>query len=368
MVTLSVGCQPRTPVLGMKTAPSMTPLNSRPSWFAEILAELIARRDLSEWQMREAMEQMISGRCSEMEMAALLVALRMKGESALEVATAAAVLREYMVRLETGRDDVLDTCGTGGDGVSTFNISTAAALVTAAAGVPVVKHGNRAVSSRSGSADVLAALGVMVEADADRARRCLDAAGMAFCFAPHFHPALRHVGPVRRQLRIRTFFNCLGPLANPAGASYQLLGVGHPDLLDLLAGAAAHLQARHALLVCGRDGLDEVSLCGPTLVREVSGNVIRRWEWQPEDFGLPRCTLDELRADGPEQSAAIIQDVLDGHQGPARDMVVANAAAALLAAQRVADLREGVAQAAETLTSGRARHVLQRLVTCSQER
>lgn len=314
------------------------------------------------------MRHMVSGSATEAEIAAVAVALRMKGETAVEVAAAATVLREHMVRLETGRDDVLDTCGTGGDGASTFNISTAAALVTAAAGVPVVKHGNRAMSSHSGSADVLAALGVVVECDAPGARRCLEHAGMAFCFAQLFHPALRHVAAVRRQLRVRTLFNCLGPLVNPAGAAYQLIGVGHADLLDLLAGALAHLGIRHAVLVCGRDGLDEVSLTAPTQVREVSGHEVRALEWTPEDFGLPRCTLAELQADGPARSAAIIQGVLDGGDGAARNMVLANAAAALFAAERVRDLRSGVALAREALASGQARQVLERLVSCSQER
>jgi anthranilate phosphoribosyltransferase len=351
----------------META-SPKPSDSGPAWLAEILSTLLARRDLDEARMRAVMQRMISGSCTEAETAALLVALRMKGESVVELATAAAVLREQMVPLETARPDVLDTCGTGGDGANTFNISTATALVVAGAGVPVVKHGNRAASSRSGSADVLAALGVQVEAESGCARHCLDEAGMAFCFAPHFHPALRQVGPVRRQLGIRTLFNCLGPLLNPASAPYQLLGVGHVELLDLLAGALAHLGIRHALLVCGRDGLDEVSLSAATMVREVRGHTVERWEWQPEDFGLDRCTLEELKADGPKQSAAMIEAILDGQNGPATRLVLANAAAALLAAERVSTPKDGVALAAEAIHSGRAKQVLQRLVVCSNQR
>src|SRR5439155_22938279 len=227
--------------------------------------------------------------------AALLTALRMKGETAVEIAAAAVVLREHMVRLDTGRDDVLDTCGTGGDGTNTFNISTAAALVAAGAGVPVVKHGNRAASSRSGSADVLSALGVVVETDAAGARRCLDGAGLAFCFAPHFHPAMRHVAGLRRRLGVRTLFNCLGPLINPAEAPYQLLGVGRAEWLDPLAGALARLGVRRAFLVHAREGLDEVSLAGPTMVREVHQGRVREFEWQPRDFGLAPCSLEELK-------------------------------------------------------------------------
>lgn len=334
--------------------------------YPELLHRLAARHDLSAEQMRGFMREVMAGRCGDAEAAAMLIALRMKGESATEIAAAAAVLREQMVPLVTGRDDVLDTCGTGGDDSGTFNISTAAALVAAGAGVPVVKHGNRAVSSRSGSADVLAALGVRVEADAACARRCLDGAGLAFCFAPHFHPALKHIAPVRRRLGLRTIFNCLGPLANPACAPYQLLGVGRVELLDVLADALAQLGTRRALLVCGRDGLDEVSLAAPTLVREVRGHRVAAWEWTADDFGLEPGSLKEVQASGAEESAAIIRDVLAGRPGPAQRLVLANAAAALLAAERAASPREGVALARASLESGQARNVLERLVVCSR--
>jgi anthranilate phosphoribosyltransferase len=338
----------------------------QPDWFAATLGALMAGQDLAEGAMRQLMQDVVQGRCGDAETAALLVALRMKGETAVELAAAGAVLREHMVRLETGTHEVLDTCGTGGDGSDTFNISTAAALIAAGAGVPVVKHGNRAVSSKSGSADMLAVLGVAVEGDAAFARRCLDEAGLAFCFAPHFHPALRHVAAVRRRLQVRTLFNCLGPLANPAGAAYQLLGVGKADLLDPLAGALARLGTRRALLVCSRDGLDEVSLSAPTLVREVRGGQVLSWEWTATDFRLKPCTLDDLRAKGPEESAAIVRAILEGRGGPATRVVLANAAAALLAAERVATPAEGVALAAEAVAAGKARGVLERLVACSQ--
>jgi anthranilate phosphoribosyltransferase len=328
---------------------------------SDLLAGLIDRRNLADESMRALMEELISGRCGEAESAALLIALRMKGETTEEIAAAALVLRENMVRWDPGRPQVLDTCGTGGDGTRTFNISTAAAFVAAAAGVPVVKHGNRAVSSRSGSADVLAALGIAVEGDAEHARRCLDRAGLAFCFAPHFHPALRHVAAVRRRLGVATLFNCLGPLANPAGACYQLLGVGRRDLLDPMAGALARLGTAHALVVCGKDGLDEVSLSAATSVREVRAGRVTSWEWTPADFGLEPCRLADLHADGADASAALILQVLEGRDGPATRMVLANAAAALLAAEKVGSVREGVALSRQAISSGRARDVLEKL-------
>lgn len=337
-----------------------------PSWFAPTLAALLERRDLPAMHMCQLMHGILDGSCGEAEMAALLVALYMKGETADELAAAAAVLREHCVPLAAGREDVLDTCGTGGDGSCTFNISTATALVAAGAGVPVVKHGNRAMSSRSGSADVLAALGVRVELDVPSARRYLDRAGMTFCLAPLFHPRLRHIGELRRRLGVPTLFNRLGPLANPAGASYQLLGVGRTEWLDRLAAALARLGTRHALLVCGRDGFDEVSLSGPTLVREVLGNAVIADEWTPDDFGLAPCRLDELRVEGPQESAAVIRAVLQGEDGPARRIVLANAAAALLAAEKAASLTDGVTQAAQSIASGRALKVLDNLVALSQ--
>jgi len=335
-------------------------------WFVRTLARLLERQDLPPVQMCELMHGILGGSLDELEMTALLVALHMKGETADELAAAAAVLREYCIPLAAGRDAVLDTCGTGGDGSCTFNISTATALVVAGAGVPVVKHGNRAISSRSGSADVLAALGVRVDLDAASARRCLEQAGMTFCLAPLFHPRMQHVGNVRRRLGVRTLFNCLGPLANPAGAAYQLLGVGRAEWLDRLAAALARLGTRRAFLVCGRDGLDEVSLSAPTQVREVTAGEVSAHEWTPEDFGLAPCRLDELRVQGPEESAAMIQAVLRGEEGSARRMVLANAAAALLVAEKVASLPEGVALASQSIASGRAAGVLDKLTAFSQ--
>lgn len=331
------------------------------SHFSEILATLTAGRELPAASLRAVMTSMLRGDLDDAETAAFLIALKMKGATAGEIATAALSLREHMVRWDAGRPGVLDTCGTGGDGSGTFNISTATAFVVAGTGVPVVKHGNRAVSSRSGSADVLAALGAPTEASPEFARRCLDQAGLAFCFAPLYHPALKNVADVRRRLGVSTVFNCLGPLVNPAGVEHQLLGVGRREWLEPMAGASALLGAGHALLVCGADGLDEVSLSGATQVREIRGHEASSWECGPEDFGLAPCSPAELQAAGPEESARIIGEILTGQEGPAGRVVLANAAAALFAADQVACLKDGVARARAAIASGRAARVLEKL-------
>jgi anthranilate phosphoribosyltransferase len=332
----------------------------------DVLKTLLARRELAAEDLRAVMTEMMNGRLADTDVAAFLVALRMKGETASELATAAQVLREHMTCWDAGMSGLLDTCGTGGDGAGTFNISTATALVVAAAGVPVVKHGNRSVSSRSGSADVLHALDIKIDGDAAFARRCLHETNFAFCYAPQFHPALKHVAAIRRRLGIPTIFNCLGPLANPAGATYQLLGVGRKDLLELMAGALARLGARHAFVLCSEDGLDEVSLSARTFAREIRAGEILAEEWHPEDFGLRPCTLQELSAPHALASAGMIKTILDGEESPAQRIVLANAAVALLAAERVATLGEGVQAARSALESGRGRRVLEALQALSK--
>lgn len=333
----------------------------RPAWFADLFPRVVAGADLDPGRVTEAFRDLLAGRVADGPAAAFLTALRIKGETADEIAAAAVALREQMTRLVPVSGPVVDTCGTGGDDSGTFNISTAAALVVAAAGVPVVKHGNRAVSSKSGSADVLRELGVPIEAGAAWAQKCLDRIGFAFCYAPHFHRGMAHVSKLRRQLGVRTIFNLLGPLANPASADYQLLGVGKPELLDPLAGAAARLGVRRAVLVCSFDGLDEVSLSAPTRVRVVEGEEFRVEEWTPAMFGLGEVPLTALAADGPAASAAVIRAVLAGVDTPARRVVLANAAAALWAADAVGSLRDGVGRAAAAIDDGSARGVLDAL-------
>lgn len=348
--------------------PSVTPQSTPSSHFAEALSQLLSGREFTPGLMHRAMTDIVAGRWDDLEIAAFLVALRVRGETATEIAEAATVIRESMRVLDVGSLQVLDTCGTGGDGAGIFNVSTAVAFVVAGAGVPVVKHGNRAVSGHTaGSADVMAELGVKVEGGPEPARHCLQRCGLAFCYAPDFHPALRQVGAVRRRLPTRTLFNLLGPLTNPARAPYQLIGVGQPEWLDRLAGAVKLLGVRRAFVVSGRDALDEVSLSGPTLVREIRGGDVLAHEWTAADFGLDPCNLADLKVSGAAESAARIRAILAGDKGPATRMVLANAAAALLAAERVANLSEGVRVAADALESGRARQVLERLIAGSHE-
>lgn len=319
-------------------------------------------------EMSAVVDLIMQGQCGEDQIADFLLALRAKGETVDEIAGAALAMRKHMTRIGSSRPGVIDTCGTGGDASGTFNISTGAALVTAAAGVPVAKHGNRSVTSKSGSADVLAALGVNIEAPVEVVERCLDQVGICFCFAPLLHPSMRHAAPVRRRLGVPTIFNLLGPLCNPAAAPYQLLGVGRPALRPLLAAALRRLGGQRAVVVCGRDGLDEVTLAGETDVCEVTPDGIAAATWSPDMFGVPPGELSELRVDGPEASAALIRQVLDGRSGAARDIVVINAAAALWTARKVDSLRDGAALAAAALDSGAARGLLAGLVDASHTR
>ncbi|MGA2059325.1 MAG: anthranilate phosphoribosyltransferase [Thermoguttaceae bacterium] len=323
-------------------------------------------RHLTMEEMESVMGQIMDGLYDESQIAGLLAGLHVKGETVEEVAGAAAAMRRQMTPIRSRRAGLLDTCGTGGDGSKTFNISTAAALVAAAAGVPVAKHGNRGMTSRSGSADALAALGVNIEADAVCVEACLDELGICFCFAPLLHKAMKHVAPVRKKLGTPTVFNILGPLVNPAAAPFQLLGVGRPALQPLMAEALLLLGTKRAVIVHGADGLDEVSLSGPTHVIEASGGTLRHFDWTPADFGLDSAGLETMLVTGPEQSAAMIREILDNRPGPARDIVIANAAAALWTAGRDLSPQKCAQLVAETIATGAARELLVHLVQRTQ--
>jgi anthranilate phosphoribosyltransferase len=333
--------------------------------FRTYLGKASAGQDLSQEEMADAVDTIMRGECSAPEIALLLTALHHKGETVAEVAGAATALRRHMTPIRTSRTGVIDTCGTGGDGSGTFNISTAAALVTAAAGVPVAKHGNRRITSRSGSADVLALLGVNIEADVAKVEACLEELGICFCFAPLLHTAMKNVSAVRQQLPFPTIFNLLGPLTNPAGAAFQLLGVGRPVLRPLLAEALALLGTQRALVVCGEDGLDEVTISGSTLVSETTAGKVHEFRWSPADFDLPTSGLDALNAAGPEESAAHIRQVLAGEQGAPRDIVVLNAAAALWTAGKAPTPAECARLASDAIDQGAARELLARLAQLS---
>ncbi|HEX5105755.1 MAG TPA: anthranilate phosphoribosyltransferase [Pirellulaceae bacterium] len=331
------------------------------------LGRLAAGDNLSLEEMAEVIDQVMSGRVPENEIAVLLTALRHKGETIDEIAGAALAMRRHMTPIRTARTGLVDTCGTGGDASGTFNISTAAAIVASAADVPVAKHGNRSITSKSGSADVLAALGVNVGAPVPVVERCLSELGICFCFAPHLHPAMKHVAPVRKKLGVPTIFNLLGPLCNPAGAPFQVLGVGKAELHQTLADVLARIGIRRAVVVHGLDGLDEVSLSGPTDVIEITGHTTRRFVWHPSDFGLAPAGRESMLIDGPAASAALIRRILDGERGPPRDIVLLNAAAALWTAGISESPLECANRAAETIDSGAAGKLLGRWGALSNE-
>lgn len=318
----------------------------------EALASLLAGQDLTQDQTAELFGRLMDGELDDSLKAALLVALSAKGESPDEIAGAAIAMRSRVVPVRSEREGLVDTCGTGGDSRGTFNISTAAALVAAAAGTPIAKHGNRSVSSRSGSADVLAALGVGIEMGPSQAGRALDEIGLTFLFAPGFHPAMREVMPVRRSLGIRTIFNLLGPLTNPAGARRQVLGVYAAELVPVMARVLARLGCDHALVLHGEDGLDELTTTAATHVAEVRVSNIETFRLTPESLGLDRVPMSELAGGDPESNAEKMLAVLQGEPGPLAEITALNAAAALYVGGQVGDLREGVEKARRVLASG----------------
>jgi anthranilate phosphoribosyltransferase len=334
----------------------------------EALARLLEGRDLPRVQAREVMGEIMEGKATPAQIGGFLVALRLKGETAAEIAGCAEAMRAHVLAVKPQRTDLVDTAGTGGDGAGTFNISTAAALVAAAAGAAVAKHGNRAVSSASGSADVLEALGFVLELPAERIERSIDELGFGFLFAPSHHPAMRHAAPVRKELAARTVFNVLGPLTNPAGARAQVVGVYAPELVETIATVLARLGSRRAFVVHGAGGIDELSPAGPNLVCEVSGGKVRRREIDPRDFGVPRCRPADLGGGSPSENAETIRAILAGAKGAKREAVLLNAGGAIAAGGHARDLEQGYRIATEALDSGAAGERLEALIAFSRAR
>ena len=333
----------------------------------DALNAVFDQHDVPESVSQSAVAAIMDGQCDEVSIAAFLTALRVKGVAVDEIVGAARAMIERAGRVPTQRTGLLDTCGTGGDELRTFNISTATAFVAAACGVPVAKHGNRSVSSSSGSADVLEALGVHTQLTPDQVGRCLDEIGIGFCFAPVFHGAMRHAAPVRKALKFRTLFNLLGPLTNPANAEFQLLGASRIATAEKLANAATRLGRQRALIVCGNDQLDEVSLWGETTVFEASPGSVRRLTWTAATFGLSECSVSELQVASPAESATRIRAVFNGERSAARDIVVANAAAALIAAQAETDPLIAAARAARAIDNGETSSLLARFATLTKD-
>jgi anthranilate phosphoribosyltransferase len=331
----------------------------------QAIARLVDRHDLSRAETVEVMNEIADGGATPAQVGAFLAALRLKGETVDEIAGAAEVMRARADKVHVSRDVFVDTCGTGGDGQNTFNISTTAAFVVAGAGVCVAKHGNRSVSSRCGSADVLGALGVDVDATKDIVERCIEECGIGFLFAPRLHPAFKAVAGIRRELGIRSVFNLLGPLANPAGARHQVMGVYEPRWVPIIGGVLATLGTRHAFVVHG-EGLDEIAVTGMTHVCEVKDGHSERYAMLPEDLGLRRWPKSEIAGGDATRNAAILTDVLSGQKGAPRDAVLANAAAALVAGGAAPDLPAGVVTAAESVDRGAALHKLERLRALSR--
>ncbi|MBI4266410.1 MAG: anthranilate phosphoribosyltransferase [Acidobacteria bacterium] len=333
--------------------------------FTELLEKLVRREDLTESEAAAAMREVMAGRAPAASLAALLAALVMKGERPAEIVGFARTMREQAVTLSAPAGDVFDTCGTGGDRSGTFNISSAAAVVVAACGVRVAKHGNRSVSSRCGSADVFEQLGVNVAAAPEAVERTLRAADIAFFFAPTFHPSMKHAAQTRRELGIRTAFNLLGPLTNPAGARRQIVGVPRPELTELLARALLMLGSDRAWVVHGADGIDEISTTGHTKVSECRGGAVNTFYVHPADFGIAKASAADLKGGDAPANAAIVREVLGGARGPQRDVVLLNAGAALFAAGAAATVREGIDRAALAIDSGAARTTLDTMARAS---
>ena len=323
--------------------------------FKDILNQLVNNHSLLHEQMLTVMRQVMRGELSSTQIAALLIALRIKGETVEEITAAAEVMRELSTKVNVANHDYLvDTCGTGGDGIQTFNVSTACAFVAAAAGAKVAKHGGRSVSSTCGSADVLEVLGVNVNQTADQVAKSVDEIGIGFMFAPNHHSAMKHAAPVRRELGVRTIFNLLGPLTNPASAKRQVMGVFDKNLTDKMTQVLKRLGSEHVMIVHGADGMDEISLTGDTFVSELKNGVIQNYNLNPKQFDIPLSTIEEIRVHNAEESKAMMLDVFAGKPSAARDIVLMNAGAAIYVAGIVENLQTGVQKAAEVIDSGAA--------------
>jgi len=333
--------------------------------FQKLIDKLTRQEDLTTDEAAAAMVEVMEGRAAPAQIAGLLIGLAIKGERPAEIVGLARTMRAHAVRLSRTFDRVFDTCGTGGDGAGTFNISTCAALVVAACGIRVAKHGNRAASSLSGSADVFEALGVRVTAPPAVVERCLEDAGIGFFFAQTFHPSMKHAAAARRELGVRTAFNLLGPLTNPAGASRQLVGVPRPEFTELMARALLLLGSERAWVVHAADGIDELSTTGYTKISECRNGSVNTFYLHPADVGLPKATMASLKGGNAHENAAIVGRILGGERGAARDVVLLNAGAALFVAGDVPSVQEGIAKAARAIDSGDARKTLERLVAIS---
>ena len=334
---------------------------------AALIDKLTRHEDLTSEEAAAAMAEVMAGQSAPAHIAGLLIGLAMKGERPAEIVGLARTMRANAVQLSRRHDDVFDTCGTGGDRSGTFNISSCAALVVAACGVRVAKHGNRSVSSLSGSADVFEALGVRVTAAPAVVEQCLTDAGVGFFFAPTFHPSMRHAAQVRKDLGVRTAFNLLGPLTNPADATRQIVGVPRPELTELLARSLLLLGSDRAWVVHGADGIDEISTAGYTKISECRQGAVNTFYLHPTDVGLPKASLSALQGGNAQQNAGIIRRILDGERGAPRDVVLLNAGASLMVAGRSSSVQEGIARAAEAIDRGEARKTLDRLITTSTE-
>jgi anthranilate phosphoribosyltransferase len=342
----------------------------------EAIGKVVLRQDLAETEMIEVMNQIMGGEATPAQVGAFLTALRMKGETIEEIAGAARVMRDHATPIRVGkaldidreeinldRETILDTCGTGGSGTKSFNISTTVAFVVSACGVKVAKHGNRSISSACGSADVLEALGVNLNVTPQQVESCINEVGVGFLFAPALHGAMKHaIGP-RREIGIRSIFNILGPLTNPAGADRQVLGVYDEKLVEMLAKVLAKLGCRRGFVVHGQDGMDEITLTGPTRIAEINAGQVSLSTIEPEDFGLRRCLLSDLQGGDAEENAAIVRDVLGGNEGPKRDIVLLNSAYALVASGIVESVDSGLQKARNTIDAGLAKAKLEGLVT-----